>query len=404
MDISISDKRLHDFGKKSFLLFILLHTVNALIAQDYHLQLHIEGVQFDSLFMVGGKVEDHGAMTVSIPATTFDATNWNFVIPDSIYNSIVHFHLISKPKNADLNTQYRIYFLSGQNGDTLNNYGIIFLDRKIKRIDLKYLKNETYKDQWFCRFGAEMKAENTFTADLHIDYFLIPFFTNTDFELLFTHLSFGTFTSLEGNNITYNEYLTRYLEIIEKYPDSRFLIASIRKNLEKFKTKEDLQKLYNSFSETNRQSNWGKKIFNYINNYYTFSNIMLPTWDTRKLEPVIQDSTRMNLIVFSASWCVPCHEMIPDLKEIYSNLQDRLDITYISIDEEKTRDYWRKLMREKEIPWRSLMAQDNKDVQKYNPSGTIPYALLVYPDKRMEVIDIRQSDQKDKLYSVCKSI
>jgi len=397
--------------KESFILFMLLNIFTVSSAQDYHLQLHIEGMQYDSLTLKGERIGDNGDFTVFINGKTLDSTNWNFVIPDSIYHSVVCFLLGSKPKNADINTNYEIYFNTIQNRDTLRGGGIYF-SQEIKKIDMMYWKSETYKDMLFRRPIAERTGsdEDVYTADLHIDYFLIPYFSDTDFSLQFTQSLFGVFYSVEGDSVidnkyTYDEYISQYLKIIEKYPNSRFLISQIANHLQPYyKTKEDLQKLYNAFSEANRQTGWGKVISNYINNFYTFSDTILPTWDTGTLESIIQDSTKINMVIFSASWCAPCREEIPLLKQIYNDLKEYVNITYISEDEQKSVDNWKKLMQQEDIPWRSLLAvNDAANIKKkyYVEGMGVPCILLVYPNKRVEVIDVRVKEDKDKLYSLC---
>jgi thiol-disulfide isomerase/thioredoxin len=384
------------------ILVILLNVFTVSRAQDYHLQFHIEGMQYDSLTLIVTKLG--GNDDVFISGKTVDATNWNFVIPDSIYNSLVYFILRSKPKNADINTVYMIAFNTIQSRDTLFG-GHYFLDKRIKIIDMKYWKTETYKDQLFRRIVDENKetGENYYYADLCVDHFLIPYFANTDFVLPFTQPTFGYLNLLGGDdNIKYDEYLAQYLKIIDEYPDSRYLTSQVANNLQLYKKKEDLQKLYNAFSETNQQTSYGKAIYHYINNYYTFFDTILPEWNTGDLEPIIQDSTKINLVVFSASWCIPCHEQIPLLKDIYNDLKECIDITYVSEDESKYVDNWRKLMIKEVIPWRSLLAvNDVAAIQKkYNAVG-IPYSLLVYPNRHFEVIDVRIKEEKDKLYSLC---
>ena len=389
---------IHVMKKVSFLWLFLMNTVIISIAQDYNLQLHIEGMQYDTLKLGGENMKGQG---VFIEGKTIDNKNWNFVIPDSIYNSVAFFTLSSKPQDADLNTVYKVYFITHHKDDTLKSGGI-FLDRTITKIDMKYLRSEVFNDMLFFRLGAERTEENLYTANLHIDQFVISYFDNTDFVFQFTNPYFGTFYSLEKENVTYEEYIDLYMKMIEKFPDSRFLITQIANYLQRYKRKEDLQKLYNAFSEINRQTSWGKIIYDYIENYYTFADTILQTWDTGNLEPIIQDSTKINLVVFSASWCVPCHEQIPLLKQIYNDLKECINITYISEDEPKYVDSWKKLMEKENISWRSLLAgNDVVAIKKKYNAVAIPYTLLVYPNKRFETIDVRIKEDKDKLYSLC---
>jgi len=390
--------------KESFILFMLLNIFTISSAQDYHLQLHIEDMQYDSLFLKG-TIGDKFDYPVYISGTTLDATNWDFLVPDSIYNSCVYFVFAAKPKNTDLNTKYYIILNAIQNRDTLK-VANFFLDRKIKKIDMKYLESATFKDQLFYWIKSDDGKggidRESYTADIRDDHFQIPYFHNTDFALSFTYRVFGEFYPLESDTIQYDEYLTQYLKIIEKYPDSRYLISQIANNLQFYKTKEDLQKLYDAFSKVNKQTYLGKKISNYIDTHYTFSDTLLPTGDTGILEPIIQDSTKINLVIFSASWCKPCREEIPLLKQIYNDLKECVSFTYISEDSPKYVDNWKNLMQQENIPWRSLLAvNDVAAIKKKYNAVAIPYILLVYPNKRVEVIDVKIKEDKDKLYSLC---
>lgn len=79
-----------------------------------------------------------------------------------------------------------------------------------------------------------------------------------------------------------------------------------------------------------------------------------------------------------------------------------MNITYVSEDEPKYVDNWRKLMKKENIPWRSLLAVNDVDaIKKKHNAVSIPYTLLVYSNKHFEAIDIRKKEDKDKLYSLC---
>jgi len=379
-----------------FLSLALMEISNVLIAQDYHLQLHIEGIRFDTLCLFNESIS-RGNM-FKIYGESADGSNWKFSIPDSAFQSVVNFYMDARLKEEKLDSIiHRLIFLSYQNGDTLNYAITLPLDHKINEIYAKYRDTQVIENAPMIHAGDN----EIYYATLHYDKCEIPLFKNSEFEVQAYHPLFPY--QKVFNRDTLANHIGQCLKIIEKYPDSHYLIGRIAQYRADF-AKEGLQKVFDAFSENNRQSDFGKIIDVYLKHYFVFSNMKLPKYDNDNLELIIQDSTKMNLIVFSASWCMPCIEEIPILKEIYNDLNDRLNITYISMDNTKTAVYWKNLMREKAIPWRSLMAKNNITTvqEKYNPSKSIPYILLVYPNKRVEIVDVRNKEDKDKLYSVCK--
>jgi len=381
--------------KKIILFILILCIVSACNKMhDFHLQLHIDGIQYDSLLLIG---ENTDRQRVEITGNTIDSKIWNFIIPDSIYNSVDFFSLYPRLHNLNENTVHDILSVTNYNGDTLSFYSL-FLDRQVNRIYMKYLDTQFEEDMLFYYIGTD----SLYTATLRSDRFIVPWFDNTDFALRITYPSFGDFYS-EIDEMSYQKYLDQYIETVQKHPYSRYLMAKIARNLQSYKAKEDLQNLYNAFSEITQQTSWGKMTKIYIQNYYTFSDTLLPTWDTGVLEPIILDSKKINLVVFSASWCIPCHEQIPILKEIYTDLKDFIDIIYISQDKPETVDSWRKLMQKENIPWRSLLTvNDVTTIRKKYNAQAIPYVILVYPEnQRFEIIDVRISEDINKLYSLC---
>jgi len=365
--------------------------------RDITFQIHLEGFRCDSLSMGGENIEK--TRVHKIDGETTDGYNWKFMIPDSIYHIVPKIFFSPKFKNESSDITHMLTFFSYFNGDTLNYYQFLPLSPKIVEVYAKYSDTKVHENTPMIRVEANELIYET----LYVDRCEIPLDKNSDLEVQGLYPGFP-YTSVDDYNMHENN-VAQCLEIIAKYPDSHYLIGCIVEHRTEF-TKENLQKIFTAFSIKNRRSDFGKIIDAYLDHYFVFSNMKLPDYENDTPEFMIRDSTKMNLIVFSASWCGPCHEMIPALKEIYSDLKNRLEITYISMDEEKTADNWRKLMKEKEIPWRSLMAKnDIKAVkEKYNPTGSIPFAFMVYPNKTVEIIDIRQSDQKEKLYAACKGL
>lgn len=115
----------------------------------------------------------------------------------------------------------------------------------------------------------------------------------------------------------------------------------------------------------------------------------------------MQDYKRYNLVVFTASWCVPCIKEIPILKKLHEELGKSMILTYVSIDNSKGVPSFLKLLKDYSIPWRTLFAyQDIKTITTKYFIEAIPYCILISPSKEMKVIDIRRETDFKELYSL----
>lgn len=170
--------------------------------------------------------------------------------------------------------------------------------------------------------------------------------------------------------------------------------------LARYKSKEDVRKIYDLFSGKHKNTRWAKNIERFL---YTnkFPNTSLPPLhDTTARESIVQDTSKYNLVVFTASWCRPCREEIPLLKKIQNDLNKNLILTYVSIDEASGLKSYQKLIEESSIPWRSLLAwQDLKKIKSTYFIEGIPHNILVHPNGDMEKIDVRKDSDREMLYS-----
>jgi thiol-disulfide isomerase/thioredoxin len=200
----------------------------------------------------------------------------------------------------------------------------------------------------------------------------------------------------------YDKTINLFAKTVRKYPDSHSLIRMLFMLKQQYNTRDDVQKIYNNFSDKQKQSYFGKGIREFLSDTVTvfhFKNILLPACDTENPEPIIKDFSKINLVIFSASWCAPCIAEIPILKKIAKELSDEVSLVYISMDDTTTVDAWKKLMISNEITWRSVLAANNlKEIKEQFSQWEIPSVFMIYPDSTFEKIEVRYDVDLKKLY------
>ena len=73
-----------------------------------------------------------------------------------------------------------------------------------------------------------------------------------------------------------------------------------------------------------------------------------PKGDTLRLSEVVAKNDFV-LLDFWASWCRPCRELMPKLKDLYAENKGKLEIVSVSID--KDLDAWEAMIDKLELPW-----------------------------------------------------
>lgn len=99
------------------------------------------------------------------------------------------------------------------------------------------------------------------------------------------------------------------------------------------------------------------------------------------------------LLDFWASWCIPCLDEFPHMKELYNRYsRDHFEIVAISIEEDSLR--WRQAIQRFDNPWPQLYGGKGfqQETFKAYRGGGIPFYILVGPEgKIIRYNDIRPS-------------
>jgi len=384
----------------SLLIFSIFFIPQKLKAQvdntlDFKFYVYLENAPFDSLF-----VQDYtNERNIIISGIKIKEFTWEITIPNDIIDDSENMVLLASSKNAKNAQKQMIRFITKDNDkkNILVNIGVE--DRK------NYIYGSYSDTNIFSNEKVNVKIndrDSIIIGDLIcIDFNLIIKDPNSDIAVRSEDPFFSWFSNL-SNKTSYDSILNTYINISKKHPNSRFLISSLSRMLTRYKSKDDIKKVYENFSDKLKGTVWAKRISLFLDSQ-KFKNEELPSINETVNEYIIQDSSKYNLIVFSASWCLPCIEEIPILKQINTELGENLILTYISIDNKKGVESFKQLLLKNDIKWRTLFAYTdiNKIKEKYFIEG-IPYNVLVYPNQDMEIIDVRKKTDILKLYSTIK--
>lgn len=103
---------------------------------------------------------------------------------------------------------------------------------------------------------------------------------------------------------------------------------------------------------------------------------------------------------FWASWCGPCRNLIPYLKDLWTKYRDKgFEIISISLDGGET--VWKKALDQEKMPWKQLLAAGSCVDQLYCVSQ-IPHLLLLDSQGRIIAINIRGKQLEEKLEELLK--
>lgn len=180
--------------------------------------------------------------------------------------------------------------------------------------------------------------------------------------------------------------LNEYLKIIAEYPNSNYLLTQLNANKSPA-TKKELQQMLSKFSSKALESDIGKSLSKYTldkkDDVY-FDNVSLDNSHGNKTN-LLDSSAKINMLVFWASWCGPCRQEIPMLKELYIKYKRKgLSITSVSIDEKK--DDWLKAVAIDKVPWSQLIIsiEDMETFKNNYEINGIPY--IIFTDKKGKLI------------------
>jgi thiol-disulfide isomerase/thioredoxin len=192
---------------------------------------------------------------------------------------------------------------------------------------------------------------------------------------------FGWLGNLD--TIRRSQRIASFKKQIKSNPYSYFLLQHIYNAKEQY-SKEEIYQILALFDKDVERSRLGEQFKMYLTNRpdtdEPFPNLSLLRPDNQR-QNIISYRSKVNMLVFWASWCGPCRIEIPALKEIHAQYKrEELNIVSISIDEKK--DNWTKALDQEKMLWEQYIVDSNKidEVQQQFNFSAIP--LVVFTDNK----------------------
>lgn len=103
---------------------------------------------------------------------------------------------------------------------------------------------------------------------------------------------------------------------------------------------------------------------------------------------------------FWASWCGPCRQEIPHLKEYYEYFKDK-DVAFLSVSIDAKRADWEKAMKEENMPWdQATVPNAGKEIMELYQFSGIPFILVIDKDGNIYKKHVRGEAIKNAVQEV----
>lgn len=183
------------------------------------------------------------------------------------------------------------------------------------------------------------------------------------------------------------EELKINLAYAKQHPSSLYCLELVKQDITRQRGKnfyDDFEAVYNNSTAKVKKSESGKKMAEQLY-YFKQSKVgsVAPVFhgvDIEGKEISLEDfkEKKYVLIDFWASWCAPCREELPYIKDLFAKYKDQgFEVVSISKDEDLER--WKTAISKEEIQsWKHFSVEQNNDsvLKNYFVSG-IPHKVLI---------------------------
>ncbi|TAM97677.1 MAG: AhpC/TSA family protein [Chitinophagaceae bacterium] len=185
------------------------------------------------------------------------------------------------------------------------------------------------------------------------------------------------------NKVRRKELIDYYKNLIKEYPYSYYFISMIYKYRFQY-SKNELEDILPLFDNTAGMAYFKDKFYKYFQQLpvpgLPFHNYTLMN-SFGQLKNMISDSSKLNMLIFWASWCGPCRLEIPELKNIYTEFKNK-GLHMVSISSDKNQGAWRTLLSKEDMEWEQLIVDSSLSDEIENTFQSDEIPLIIFTNNK----------------------
>lgn len=192
--------------------------------------------------------------------------------------------------------------------------------------------------------------------------------------------SFIELTHTKNNLKMFTKQVGIYKDFITKYPESGYPYSVLISEMQMLRDNDNPVMKYCAALVNEKSDNiWHKyfvEAYKYkVTKQSTISTLVFSAQDKDGRVFTERDiKGRLVLVDFWASWCKPCLESLPKLKQIYDRFKEK-GLTVVSISLDMNPNDWIKFSEKNSFSWLSLLGDGQEITQRYD-FKYIPYFLI----------------------------
>lgn len=217
---------------------------------DTLLELKLTGKKYDKLVMTvpitGTSLEPTDAPKIEGAST--DGYNWTFIIPDSIQSKSQGFLISMVPADQSTKLSHQMAFSTKNSAEKKGIWRLY---------DKKTVLNAAYWETETDTIRGDSEIDNLI---YQIDFFDVAITDDMHPEMKL-QLMYPDLNKIAEEN--YDQELQKRIDLAKEYPDSQYLMMVLAYT-SGFKSKADMQKVFENFSAENKNSDIGKRVSEYL--------------------------------------------------------------------------------------------------------------------------------------------